>query len=84
MNQITAQELYDRRERLGEITGADLHTIFRALCDGEPSPVGRTEISLEALRAHATALRESYAAHQAAGTVGAEDLLDIARFCEAF
>ena len=46
---ITAQHLYDRRERLGEISGADLHDLFRLLCDGEPSPVGRTPITRKAL-----------------------------------
>lgn len=41
---LTAQELYDERERNALISGTDLHDLFRLLCDGEPSPSGRTEI----------------------------------------
>jgi hypothetical protein len=81
---ITAQDLYDRRDEYGEIDGQELHSIFALVCDGDPSPAGRTPIDPQALTAHAHALRETYAAHKDGGTVGAEYLLDEARFCEAF
>ena len=55
MKSTTAQVLYDTREEFGDIDGNDLHTLFRFLCDGEPSPAGRTPISepklLDALHA---------------------------------
>lgn len=79
---ITAQDLYDRRDECGEISGDDLHAIF-ALVIGDPSPAGRTPIDPQALAIHANALRETYAAHKASGTVGAEYLLTEAAFCEA-
>lgn len=47
---IRAQALYNLREATGFISGTDLHELFRDTCDGEPSPSGYTEISLEAVQ----------------------------------
>lgn len=80
---MKAQALYDRRERLGEIDSQDLHRIFQAVLN-DPSPAGRKEIDREALRAYAADMRAVYAAHRQSGTIGAEYLLDVAKFCEAF
>lgn len=80
---ITAQDLYDRRDEYGEIDGNDLHNTFRAIC-GDPSPAGRTPIDPSCLVEHAASLRASYDRHTAGGIVGAEYLLDTAKFCEAF
>lgn len=46
---MIAQELYDWRDETGAISGLDLHELFQALT-GDPSPVGRTKISLDKLR----------------------------------
>lgn len=45
---FTAQKLYDWREETAAISGSDLHTLFHELV-GDPSPAGRTPISLEKL-----------------------------------
>lgn len=45
MKTFTAQDLYDCQEEFGDISGTDLHDLFRFLCGGEPSPAGRTPIS---------------------------------------
>jgi len=50
MKTTTAQNMYDWRERTAAISGSDLHDLFRALCDGEPSPRGATVIDGERLR----------------------------------
>jgi len=68
---ITAQQLYDRREQFGEISGTDLHEIFQAVC-GDPSPAGRTPIDLAALEDYSLRCREGQNAEC------------IAEFCEAF
>jgi hypothetical protein len=47
--QISAQDLYDWRERTAEISGSDLHELFRELLDGEPSPEGARPISVKKL-----------------------------------
>jgi len=47
---LVAQDLYDWRERTAAISGSDLHDLFRALCNGEPSPRGATVIDGERLR----------------------------------
>lgn len=46
---ITAQALYDERDAHAQISGTDLHEVFRALLDGEPSPAGATPIDVDAL-----------------------------------
>jgi hypothetical protein len=81
---LTTQELYDARETDAAISGSDLHDLFRAVCDGEPSPSGHTHISRERLRAYAAELRAGYVAHKASGGRGGEYLLDIATFAESF
>lgn len=81
---MKAQELYDYREESGAISGEDLHELFRLLCDGEPSPSGKTEILPESLTAIATGYRQAYADHKASGGVGGQYLLDIAEFAERF
>jgi hypothetical protein len=81
---ITAQDLYDRRDERGEIDGQQLHGIFALVCDGEPSPAGRTPIDPQRLIIHAKALRETYAAHKVNAGGGGEYLLHEAAFCEAF
>lgn len=68
---ITAQDLYDRREEYGEISGNDLHDLFQALT-GDPSPTGRTSIDASRLDAYA------------AGCRAGQNAEHIARFCEAF
>lgn len=45
---MKAQVLYDWREKTEDVTGNDLHAMFRYVC-GEPSPKGNTEIDLERL-----------------------------------
>ncbi len=80
---ITAQDLYDRRDERGEIEGTELHEVFQFVC-GEPSPTGRVEIDTAALSVYASVQRQSYASHKAAGGVGGEYLLDVAKFCESF
>lgn len=55
MTTITAQDLYDWRERTGAISGTDLHNLFRTLLDGEPSPPGRTILYVEEIQALADA-----------------------------
>jgi hypothetical protein len=84
MSTITAQQLYDLRERDGEIDGNDLHELFRAVCDGEPSPSGATQIDPVRLTAYAEELRAGYAAHKASGGRGGEYLLDAVKFAERF
>lgn len=49
---MKAQDLYDRRDIYGEISGSDLHDLFNALI-GDPSPAGRTPIDPAALAAYA-------------------------------
>lgn len=49
MKTIMAQVLYDLREKTAQISGTDLHDLFRSVLDGDPSPVGRTPISVDAL-----------------------------------
>lgn len=46
---INAQVLYDLRDELAQISGSDLHELFRAMLDGEPSPAGRTLIDIDRL-----------------------------------
>lgn len=81
---IKAQDLYNRRDEHGEIDGQQLHGIFALVCNGDPSPAGRTQIDPQLLAIHAQALRETYAAHKANAEVGGEYLLSEAAFCEAF
>lgn len=45
---LTAQKLYDWREETAVISGTELAQLFQELT-GEPSPVGRTPISLSKL-----------------------------------
>jgi hypothetical protein len=73
---ITAQDLYDRRDETGEISGNDLHEIFEAIC-GDPSPAGRTPISRASLAAHAQRVR----ANIVQDPVGSQEA--IAQFCES-
>lgn len=68
---MTAQDLYDRREEWGEISGTDLHELFQAVC-GDPSPSGRTRIDVGALAAYAADCRAGQNAEY------------IASFCDAF
>jgi hypothetical protein len=56
---ITAQDLYDRRDERGEISGTDLHEMFRKLLDGEPSPRGRTVIDPARIEKVAALYRDS-------------------------
>lgn len=49
--QLIAQDLYDCRELIGEISGNELHSLFRDLA-GEPSPKGATVVDRDALREH--------------------------------
>lgn len=46
---MTAQDLYDIRDKHGDIDGNDLHWLFEQLT-GDPSPAGRTPIDAAALR----------------------------------
>lgn len=57
---ITAQVLYDARDQYAIISGLELHDLFRAVCGGEPSPAGRTPISIAALRQAAAEMGEDY------------------------
>lgn len=54
---ITAQMIYDLRELTGFASGVDLHDLFRAICDGEPSPSGKVEIHPLALASHPVGLK---------------------------
>ena len=47
---FNAQDLYDWREATEKISGLDLHDIFRAVCDGEPSPSGYAIVSRDKLK----------------------------------
>lgn len=83
---ITAQQLYDRREALGEIDGKELHDIFRAVCN-EPSPSGRKEIDPRYLRLYAQRCRlnaEAYRISPGALKGAEQPFIDVAAFCEAF
>ena len=68
---LTAQDLYERREEYGEISGIDLHELFQVVC-GDPSPAGRTPIDIDSL--------SFYAADCSAG----QNAEHIAHFCIAF
>lgn len=59
MKTTTAQVLYDARDQYAIISGLELHDLFRAVCGGEPSPAGRTPISVAALRQAATEMAAS-------------------------
>lgn len=80
---MQAQDLYDWREEFAQISGSELHEVFRSVC-GEPSPAGRTEIDPQALREYAESQRNLYAAHKASGGIGGEYLISVAKFCESF
>ncbi len=81
---LIAQSLYDYREESGMISRTELHDLFRAVCNGEPSPSRRTAIDPARLRAYADECRWLYDAHKANGGVGGQYLLDIAQFAEMF
>mgnify|MGYP000859624637 CR=1 FL=1 len=64
MATITAQALYDWRDRTGAISGTELHQLFQTLT-GDPSPRGRTPIFLAALAMLAATDADADAAYQA-------------------
>jgi len=56
---MRAQLLYDRRDQFAEVSGSDLHELFRFLCDGDPSPSGAVDIPDDRLRAAQVAFADS-------------------------
>lgn len=48
MQIITAQAIYDERDEFAQFSGTAMHALFEEVL-GEPSPAGRTPISVDAL-----------------------------------